>query len=226
MAFLSDERKEEFVEEYLPYIKKYFWVILIGLVAGIYFFFSWWNSWWYIENFPSHGTDVIAFGDSLVVGVGSTPGNDFVSLLAYRFNTPIINAGVSGDTTAQALNRLHNLGIFQSPKVVIVLLGGNDYLQRIPKQETFNNLSTIVKEIQAHGAAVLLLGVRGGVITDVYDEEFRNLAKRLHAAFVPNVLDGLLGNSDLMSDGIHPNDKGYKIIADKVTPVLKKLLRE
>jgi acyl-CoA thioesterase I len=177
-----------------------------------------------VRNIDSPNTTIVAFGDSLVHGVGATPGNDFISLLSARIGQPIINLGISGDTTRKGLARVQEVTAFK-PRIVILLLGGNDYLQKIPKEETFSNLSAIIKEIHASGSAVLLLGVRGGLLRDTYGSDFKDFAKAHEVAFVPNVLDGLIGNQELMSDTIHPNDAGYIKIADKVEPILQKLLQ-
>ena len=113
----------------------------------------------------------------------------------------------------------------ENPGVVLVLLGGNDAIRRVPKAETFNNLGTIVERLEASGAVVVVLGVRGGILADGYEEDYRNIAKKYQTAYVSNVLEGLITNPDLMYDGIHPNDKGYQIIADRITPVLKDMLK-
>ena len=176
-----------------------------------------------ITNYPSTGTDIIAFGDSLVEGVGATEGNDFVSLIAQEIGHPIINLGRSSDTTALGLERIGELEKY-NPKVVIVLLGGNDYLRRVPEAQTFENLSKIISYIHGRGAVVLLLGIRGGLFRDHFDEEFEKLRDTHHTAFVSNVLEGLLGDSKYMSDEIHPNNAGYAQIAERVLPVLKELL--
>lgn len=178
-----------------------------------------------ILNLDSKGTSVVAFGDSLVEGVGATQGKDFVSLLSRNLGLPIVNLGKSGDTTASALERVDS--IFENdPGVVIVLLGGNDYLRRVPMSQTFANLSKIVTTIQSKGAAVLLLGVRGGLLYDSYDDDFASFAKAHKVGFVPNVLDGLVGDTKLMSDSIHPNDAGYEKIAAKVLPVLRSMFAD
>ena len=91
--------------------------------------------------------------------------------------------------------------------------------------ETFANLDKIVNAIQAKGSAVLLLGVRGGLLYDGYDDKFEDFARSHGVAFVPNVLDGLLGDVKVMSDTIHPNDAGYVKVADKVEPVLRGMLK-
>ncbi len=177
-----------------------------------------------IKNYPSAGTDVIAFGDSLVYGQGASEGKSFVPLLSQAIGRPIINLGVPGDTTAQGLARINELDKYK-PQVVLLLLGGNDYLKRVPQEETFANLAKIIADIQSRGAVVILLGVRGGLLNDHFDEEFQKLADTYHTAYVPDVLDGLLGEKQYMSDQVHPNDAGYAIIAARIAPVLKKLLQ-
>ncbi len=176
-----------------------------------------------VTNYPSKGTDIIAFGDSLVQGVGSSKGNDFVSVLARKIGRPIINLGISGNTTADGVKRLSEIDKY-NPKVVILLLGGNDYLKKVPKVDTFNNLQTIIDHVHKRGSIVVLLGVRGGLLVDNFKGDFADLSDKNNTVFVPNVLDGLIGNDKLMSDAIHPNDLGYKIIADKVYEVLKDLI--
>jgi len=200
---------------------KYLIVSTIILVACIatYFIFKPEK----IKNYPSNGTDIVAFGDSLVQGVGSTNGNDFVSVLSRKINRPIINLGVSGNTTSDGVMRLSQLNKYK-PKVVIVLLGGNDYLKKVPRAETLQNLQTIIDDIHKRRSTVLLLGVRGGLIVDNFKKDFENISEANSTAFVPNVLDDLIGDNSLMSDAIHPNDKGYAIIADKVYKVLKDLI--
>lgn len=174
-----------------------------------------------ITNYPSSNTGIVAFGDSLVAGVGSTEENDFVALLTRKIGQPIVNLGISGNTTAQGLARINEV-TSRKPKVVLVLLGGNDYLQKVPKETTQKNLETIIKRIQESGAVVVLLGIRGGLLTDPYASMFGDLSARLGTFYVPDVLDGLIGDSTYMSDTVHPNNAGYERIAEKIYPVLSK----
>jgi lysophospholipase L1-like esterase len=198
-------------------------VVAIALVIGV-------TGFWLLRESPPRGASptsgqaIIAFGDSLVEGRGATQGRDFISLLSTRLGRPIINAGRSGDTTGAALARLESDVLEQNPRVVIVLLGGNDFLRRVSTADAFANLETIVERIRARGAAVLLVGVAVGLFTDPYYEEYERLARRTSAGLVPDVLDGILGHADLMSDSIHPNDRGYEMVADRVEPALRQLL--
>jgi lysophospholipase L1-like esterase len=173
---------------------------------------------------PTAGSTIVAFGDSLVEGRGATPGHDFVTLLARRLSIPIVNAGRSGDTATTALDRLDASVLSRNPRLVIVLLGGNDFLRRVPTDETFRSLSTIVERIRRRGAAVVLVGVSVGVISDPYSSEYVALARRTSSGLVPDILEDIIGHADRMSDSIHPNDQGYAMIADRIEPALRDLL--
>ncbi len=168
-----------------------------------------------VANCPSLGTDIIAYGDSLVQGVGSTNYGDFVSVLSKKIGKPIVNLGHSGDTTADGLSRINDLDNYK-PKVVILLLGGNDYLKKIPQADTQANLIKIIRNIQGRGSMVLLLGVRGGLLNDHFESMYSDLSYDYDTAYVPDVLKGLIFNTNYMSDAIHPNNVGYSLIAEKV----------
>lgn len=196
-------------------------ILVAALVALSVFYFSRTEP---ITNYPSQGTDIIAFGDSLVVGDGSTNGNDLVSVLSRKIGRPIINLGHAGDTTADGIARLNQLDAY-NPKIVLLLLGGNDYLKKIPVPDTRNNLATLIQNIHARGAIVLLLGVRGGLVRDHFNTEFENLRDTYRTAFVPNVLEGLFGNMQYMSDTVHPNNIGYEIISERIYPVLIEVIK-
>ncbi|MEK7531703.1 MAG: GDSL-type esterase/lipase family protein [Patescibacteria group bacterium] len=176
-----------------------------------------------VVNYPPKGEVVVAFGDSLVEGVGSTEGNDFVSLVSVNVGIPIRNFGHAGDTTRDGLLKLPRV-LDENPDMVLLLLGGNDYLKKIPKEETFKNLEIIIQTLEDHGALVVLLGVRGGIFGDHFAEGYEILQKKYHTAYVSNVLEGIFFDTTLKSDEIHPNDKGYAVIAARVTEELKKVL--
>ncbi|OGZ45566.1 MAG: hypothetical protein A2756_00945 [Candidatus Ryanbacteria bacterium RIFCSPHIGHO2_01_FULL_48_27] len=188
---------------------------------------SLWRLFLYVSSFvdaPHGGTNIIVFGDSLTEGIGASPGHDFVSLLSRSLGIPIINAGRSGDTTASALGRLERDVLSRDPKVVVVELAGNDSLQRYPIDETFKNLRTIIGRIHAVGGGVVLVGIRGGLLSDRYKSEYRKLVRDTKVSFVPDILGGILGDPKLMYDGIHPNDAGYVIVASRIEPVLGAVL--
>lgn len=195
----------------------------IAAVAGMFFLLNRMEGEKKITNYPSQGTDIIAFGDSLVVGYGATADHDFVTLLSQKIGQPIVNLGVNGNTTQDGVDRLKEFDAYK-PKVVLLLLGGNDALHRVPPADTFANLRTIISDLQKRGAVVLLLGECGGIVNGIYPKEFDKLADETGVAFVPDVLEGLFGNKEFMADGIHPNDAGNAIMAARIYPVLAPLL--
>lgn len=194
--------------------------VLVVSVVGWYFF----SSPKTVKNFPStHTGPVMLFGDSLAEGVGASPGRDLGSLLQAKLGTRVDNYGVAGDTTADGLRQLP-AALNVEPRLVIVILGGNDFLKKIPRNETFANLEAIITAFQREGAMVMLIGVRSGIIGGGADEEFEELAERAEAAYVEDILSGVFGDRSLMSDAIHPNDRGYAKIADRLMPEIQKLL--
>lgn len=195
--------------------------LILALLIAIWFFFLRGEG----VKKASHEGPIIFFGDSLTAGVGAGPGEDFPSLIAKELNlTNVVNAGISGDTTADALNRLQPNVLSKNPSLVVVLLGGNDFLTKDPIDTTVKNMDQIVQRISESGAAVVLVHFKSNPLSDKYKEPAENIAKKYGAAFVPDVMDGILGNSDLMADQIHPNAKGYKIMADRILPEVKKAL--
>lgn len=198
---------------------------MIVLSFAVYGYLQW-QSQPQIKNADSTGSNIIAFGDSLVSGTGaSIPGEtDMFSLVSKEVGVPIINKGVAGETTREGLQRIEQDVLSQDPRIVFVLFGGNDYLQKIPKETTFENLSTIIEKIEAKGAVVILIGVRGGIFVDRFEEDYKMLAKKYKTGLVPNILEGLIINRSLMYDSIHPNDKGYRIAAIRIAQVLQQVL--
>lgn len=209
-------------------IQKFYIPLTVTLGTLMFFWFVYWIffSAVAITNAPPRGDVIVAFGDSLTVGVGAPLGQDYVSQVSARLEMPILNRGVSGNTSAQALARLENDVLSIRPDTVILLIGGNDFLQSVKMEETFKNIRTIVKKIQESGAVVVLVGIRGGVLSDPYYEAFESVHEEFGTAFVPNIMKGIVARSDLMSDDrIHPNDAGYARFADRIYPVLADLYK-
>lgn len=211
----------------VEFFSKNYWVMVLFafaiVITGLVYFLKREPK---IKNYPSAGKNIIAFGDSLTEGYGIPRDKNYVSLLSQKIGESIINAGRSGDTTESALARLETDVLDRDPKVVIVLLGGNDYLRGMPRSQTFSNLATIIEKIQEQGAVVILVGIQGGVFRDNFKKEFFALAKIKHTAYVPNILQEILGEKDLMLDIIHPNEKGHEIMAKRIEPVLRDMIRE
>src|SRR4051812_42213098 len=142
---------------------------LVAIVAAVL-------GWWYLATrlprgeHPTTGESVVMLGDSLVEGVGASPGRELPALVGDRIGRPIINAGQRGDTASAALERLDSDVLSRNPRVVVVLVGGNDFLRRVPREATFAALGTIVERVRARGAGVVIVGLRLGLVTDQYGD--------------------------------------------------------
>lgn len=187
-------------------------------------FLLWPSSLSGVRNLDTSGTSIIAFGDSLTAGYGGGPGGDYPTKLSATTGIPIINAGVSGDTTESALARIEEDVLSQDPGIVIVGLGGNDYLRRVPIATTEENLRTIIRRIQERGAAVVLLGFKFPSINANYGAMYERIADDEGCLFVPDLLDGILSNPSLKSDEIHPNAAGYSVMAERIEGPFGKLV--
>ena len=176
---------------------------------------------------PSEPNEVIAFGDSLVFGIGTTTGNNFVSVLAQRLSISIRNAGFPGDTTASALARLPNSVLSRRPSLVIVLLGANDLFENVPVVQRVNNIRSILQQIRTNGAKAVLVGLTVDPTLDPFEGALPEIASQTSSSFVPGVLDGWYGDPAYMAaDGTHPNNAGHKIMADRIEPVLRAALMQ
>lgn len=178
-----------------------------------------------VKNLDTRGRNVIAFGDSLTAGYGAGEGEDYPSRLAALSGIPLINAGVSGDTTATALERIDDV-LTQEPRIVIVGLGGNDYLNGVPLDATEANLRTIVRRLQDAGAMVILLGFKFPSLNANYETMYERVAEEERCLLVAGVLAGILTDPALKSDAIHPNAKGYELMAKRLKGPLKKLVKK
>jgi acyl-CoA thioesterase-1 len=201
------------------------WKILIisVLVVGGVFVFRSCQKTNYTNYPPSATGDWIAFGDSLTSGIGASDGNDYPALLGQQLGRNILNKGIPGETTEQALRRVEEITRLK-PRVVLLCFGGNDGLQQLPQGQTFSNLATLIDQLHQNGSFVVLIGVRSASVRDQYAKSFKKLAAEKNVLYVPNILGGVLGSPNLMSDYIHPNDDGYKAIAERFEKILKPLL--
>ncbi len=173
------------------------------------------------------GEQIIILGDSIASGYGVRLEEAFPSVLSRRLNVPILNRGVAGDTTAIGLSRLETDVLTQNPWLVMVELGGNDYLQQIPETETKQNLRQIVTRIQAQGAMVVVLGVNVGLVGDNHEQMFKSLAQETQAYLIPQILKGILSNPKYRQDDvIHPNAAGHQVVGDRVFQQLQPLLQK
>jgi lysophospholipase L1-like esterase len=195
----------------------YFILAVLILLAGYKFLTS------THQDFGQYATGqrIIAFGDSLTFGTGASSGMDYPSQLSKMITRPVINVGRPGDTTASALRRLEKDVLTHSPDIVLITLGGNDLKNGVDADTAFNNLKMIVNLIHNQGARVIIGGLHLPFRDRGYGRGYQKLADETGAILLPHILDGIMGNRDLMSDPIHPNDAGYRIMAEKFREALQ-----
>jgi acyl-CoA thioesterase-1 len=179
---------------------------------------------------------IVAFGDSLTAGLGVQVGESYPAQLQRRLDDlkypyRVINAGVSGDTTAGGLRRVPWI-LKNEPELVILELGANDGLRGLSVDQTKSNLRQIVEQLKEAGAAVVLAGMKlppnyGEDYTTRFEAIYPALAQEYHLPLIPFFLEGVGGASSLnQADGIHPTKEGYEIVVEQVLKVLKAVLSE
>ncbi|SEK02797.1 acyl-CoA thioesterase-1 [Sphingobium sp. AP50] len=181
---------------------------------------------------------VLAFGDSLYAGYNLDQDKGLAPVLEQALNrrgmkVRVVNAGVSGDTTAAGLARLAFTldGLPRKPDLMLVGLGGNDMLRGLSPKETRANLGAILSEAKRRGIKVMLTGMlaspnMGPDYAAAFNPIYSDLAKRYDAPLYPFMLDGVIGKRSLqLPDGIHPNDKGVTVIVGKLAPVVAGALK-
>jgi acyl-CoA thioesterase-1 len=185
---------------------------------------------------PSPGAErvVVVLGDSLTAGFGVAAEEAWPALIGARlkregFPYRVVNAGVSGDTTAGGLRRVDWV-LRNRPEVAVVALGANDGLRGLGTDAMEANLLAIVERLRAGGARVLVAGMEvppnyGAPYARAFRHVFPDVARRTGAALMPFLLDGVAADPRLnQADGIHPNVAGHRAIADRVWPHLVALL--
>jgi lysophospholipase L1-like esterase len=200
-------------------MKKLLYFILAGLIllAGYKFLTSTHQDF----SDRSVGEKIICFGDSLTYGTGASMGKDYPSQLSKMISRPVINAGRPGDTTGSALQRLEKDVLSYSPDIVLITLGGNDLKNGVARDTAFKNLNMIVNLIHNQGARVIIGGLHIPFRDRGFGRGYQKLADETGATLIPNILEGIMGNRELMSDPIHPNDAGYKIMAQRFNKALR-----
>lgn len=175
-------------------------------------------------------------GDSLSAGYGISIKHGWVSLLQERLNNRgyeyhVVNASISGDTTAGANARLENHLKEAHPDIAIIELGGNDGLRGLPLEQMYRNLSTIINRLLQSHARVLLIPMEippnyGQIYTTKFREVYQRLAESHDVVMGRFLLDGIALNPDLMqADGIHPKENAQMMVLDNIWPYLKKMLK-
>jgi len=183
---------------------------------------------------PAATQTIVVLGDSLTAGYGLAADQTFPArlqeaLAARGVAAQVVNAGVSGDTTAGGLTRIDWV-LKERPDAVIVELGGNDGLRGLDPKQSFANLDAILEKLDAAKIPVLIAGMKappnlGREYGAEFESIYARLAERHNAAFYPFFLDGVAADPALnQKDGLHPNPEGVAIIVEKITPFVLRLI--
>ena len=165
---------------------------------------------------------ILAFGDSLTYGTGVSAKNDYPSVLAELTHREVINEGVPGEISGDGLKRLPALLDEYKPQLLILIHGGNDILKKIPEHDTASNLDSMIAEAKNRKIEVVMLGVpKPGLWFMKSTEVYQAIAKRNEVFIDLDTLPAILGDNDLKSDLIHPNDEGYRQMATNIFNLLK-----
>lgn len=171
------------------------------------------------------GSRVLALGDSLTAGYGAKAGEDYPSQLAKITRWQVMNGGVSGDTSAQALARLPAL-LNNKPQLVIISIGGNDFLRKLPEHQTRNHIGKMIELVQQAKIDLVLVAIPHftnsallGLVREhpLYDE----LAEKYRVPLFKGAWAKVLGDKDMKSDTVHGNAKGYRYFAEELADFLK-----
>ena len=185
---------------------------------------------------PAAEKSILVYGDSLSAAYGIAQAQGWVTLLGERLKRErpdysVVNASISGETTAGGLARLQKVLQERTPAVVVLELGGNDGLRGLPVAEMKKNLAAMIERSHKSGARVLLLGMRlppnyGPEYTADFDAAFGELARRYRTALVPFLLDGFAEKPEYFQpDRMHPSEAAQPLIAERVWKALRPLLR-
>lgn len=171
------------------------------------------------------GNTVLALGDSLTYGYGASPAESYPAQLQKLTGWDIINGGISGDTSAQALSRLPAL-LQRKPKLVLISIGGNDFLRKLPEAETRNNIAETIESVQKENIPTVLVGVPhlsvGALFGHLSDHPlYQELAEQYKIPLFEGAWSEILSDEKLKSDQIHANAAGYKVFAEKLERFLQ-----
>ena len=191
----------------------------------------------FLSNLGQDKKTIVFFGNSLTAGLGVSPEKAFPAIIQQRINEAgydyhVVNAGLSGETTAGGVNRVDWILKNNDVNIFVLELGANDGLRGLNIEQTKKNLQKIIEKVRSEepGVKIVLAGMQVPPnMGDAYTNEFKNIfpdiAEQYNVKLIRFLLEGVAGNKQLnQADGIHPNAEGYKKVAENVWEVLKPML--
>jgi len=165
---------------------------------------------------------LLAFGDSLTYGTGANEEESYPAQLARLTGRRVVRDGVPGEVSAAGLARLPAALEEHRPRLLLLCHGGNDFLRRLPKTQAAENLRAMIRLAKARGVEVLLIGTPEPGITVTAADFYAEIAKEFRIPYEGDVLGKILKDGSLKADQIHPNAKGYLLMAQRVAELLRK----
>ena len=165
---------------------------------------------------------VLAFGDSLTFGTGASEEESYPSQLARVTGRRVVREGVPGEVSAAGLARLAALLDEHQPRLLLLCHGGNDFLRRLPKEQAAENVRAMIRLAKSRGVEVLLIGTPEPGFSPVPAAFYGEIAKEFRIPYEGDVLGKILRDSGLKADQVHPNAKGYLLMAERVADLLRK----
>ena len=172
---------------------------------------------------PRLGADavVLAFGDSLTFGTGAAESESYPAQLELLIGRRVVAAGVPGEVTAQALERLPGALDEYTPRLLLLCIGGNDFLRRLGNEQAERNVRAMIELAKRRGIAVLLIATPEPALLPSPPAFYANVAKDMRVPYEGDVITEVLKDTRLKSDPIHPNAAGYRLIAERIATRLK-----
>jgi len=174
-----------------------------------------------LERLPSDSV-VLAFGDSLTYGTGANEDESYPAQLEKLIDRRVVRAGVPGEVTAQALERLPGALDEHNPRLLLLCIGGNDFLRRLGNAQAERNVRAMVKLAQSRGIGVILIGTPEPGLLPSPPAFYGAIAKDFGLAYEDAVITEVLKDASLKSDPVHPNARGYRVIAERLAATLRK----
>jgi len=164
---------------------------------------------------------LLAFGDSLTYGTGANEEESYPAQLARLIGRRVVREGVPGEVSAAGLARLPSALDEHRPRLLLLCHGGNDFLRRLPKEQAAENIRAMIRAAQDRGIEVLLIGTPDLGLTLSAPDFYAAIAKEFRIPYEGETLSRILRNGDLKSDPVHPNAKGYRLLAGRVAELLR-----
>jgi lysophospholipase L1-like esterase len=223
---IQDSWKSHLVYLWKLFQKIVFWIALLAIVFWLYDAVGnrRYASRIYIPAQEHY--DVIAFGDSLTEGLGSEDLKGYVGYLEEHTGVPIFNQGVRRNTTTDLLARIDRDVLEHHPRVVIMTIGGNDLIHVTPYETILYNLESLFKKLTDAGITVIFAEVTDNTLFKKYNQQVKSLADRYGVVYIPRTMEHVFWNLRSKFDPLHPDDRGYVTMGERMLPVVQKVFEE